>query len=303
LRAITHEEEKRVEQIDVNEHQEIACILNRTEIRRHANHTKTREPHPRNAEDSIKLAQVFCHLLVNAAQALDENDAPVQNQVVITSEVEPDAIVITIEDTGQGIPEETRARIFEPFFSTKQRGIGLGLSLSDEIVRAHRGTISAESDGAGTKIRIRLPSDTGLRARMPRAPVEAPTQATAMLRVLVIDDEPLVLKALARALQRTHDVVLADSGRRAIELLSSDRHFDVVLCDLMMPDLDGSDVYEHAKEARPELADKFLFLSGGAYIAKLRTFTEAHKSSVLDKPVTPRALKDALERTAAKSSE
>ena len=103
-------------------------------------------------------------------------------------------------------------------------------------------------------------------------------------RVLVIDDEPLLGRTLRLAFQEDHDVVVVTSGREALELLASDAEFDLILCDLMMPDMNGMQVYERVLRERPGIADRLVFMTGGAYTHEARAFLDQHVDSQLEKP-------------------
>src|SRR5258708_5098514 len=140
---------------------------------------------------------------------------------------------IEITGSGSGMGSETQARVFEPFFTTKgARGSGLGLSQVFGIVERHRGRIEVESAvGQGTTIRLLLPA----AAAVPQsnAPVPTPASATARrLRILTVDDEPLIGKMMLRTLRSgRHQVATATSGEEALELLTS-RAFDLVISDV-----------------------------------------------------------------------
>jgi len=103
-------------------------------------------------------------------------------------------------------------------------------------------------------------------------------------RVLVIDDEPLLGRTLRLAFQEDHEVVVVTSGRDALELLASDAEFDLILCDLMMPDMNGMQVYERVLLERPSVADRLVFMTGGAYTAEARAFLDRHVDAQLEKP-------------------
>lgn len=245
-----------------------------------------------------RLTQVFTNLLVNAAQALDERH-PEQNRIVIASRVEGEEIVASISDTGPGIPAELHPRVFEPFFTTKSRevGTGLGLSLAAEIVRQHGGLIGFESaPGRGTRFEVRLP----LRTPPPASP---PEEVRCNLpgerrKLLVIDDEPALLRASARALRREFDVTTAASGELALELLAV-QAFDAVLCDLMMPGIDGPMVYEAALRIDPANSERFFFFSGGVFTERARAFVERHAGRTFDKPIDFKRLGALVSNTVA----
>ena len=157
---------------------------------------------PRLAADPGKLSQMPINLLMNAAQASDPNSAA-QHEIRCTSAYRDGFVHVAIADTGCGIPESVRTRIFEPFFTTKSRdlGTGLGLTLCADIVRRHSGGIRVESEpGKGSVFEVLLPGETGLVfSRKPAFVSEAPSPAK-RARVLVIDDEEILLKAYRRML-------------------------------------------------------------------------------------------------------
>jgi two-component system, cell cycle sensor histidine kinase and response regulator CckA len=139
-----------------------------------------------------------------------------------------------------------------------------------------------------------LPAETGLAVnRRPPPSSETPGPAK-RARVLVIDDEEILLKAYRRMLSRHHDVVVARGGANALELLEADINFDVVLCDLMMPEVDGKQVYELLSARSPSLAARVVFCSGGAFSSRLADFVAALPNVTLDKPFTSEALAAAV---------
>ncbi len=148
----------------------------------------------------------------------------------------------------------------------------------------------------GTRITVILPADTGRTVSAPRWPQPAVEPATMRARILIIDDELELLRAYQRLLSPYHDVVVADSGTRGMEILSRDDRFDVILCDLMMPGVDGVRVYQYLAQERAQLCARLLFWSGGAFTERARTFLARHKPPCLDKPVSRATLLDAVQR-------
>jgi len=195
---------------------------------------------------------------------------------------------IFVQDDGEGIPPEVIDRVFEPFFTTKPVGVGtgLGLSICRGIVQAHGGSIEVESEvGRGTSFRVILPI---MKAGLPTAP---PRRAPDSLdgrraRVLVIDDE-LQLGRTLRAVLEPHDVALATSGREGLELLISGPPPDLILCDMMMPDVSGLGVYEALRRDRPELCDRFVFMTGGVFSEASLQFVAGPEAHRLHKPFGP----------------
>jgi CheY-like chemotaxis protein len=242
-----------------------------------------------------RLSQVFLNLLVNAAHAIREGH-PEQNVVGIRTWAEGDSVLVEVSDTGQGIPPEQRSRIFEPFFTTKPAGSGsgLGLSICKRIVEEMGGDISFRSEGGqGTTFRIRLPQAAG----DPQAAVEEPRRPTPIPsvgrgRILVVDDEPGVLSALARILRKDHEVVTASSGEEARQMLERDGHFDAVFCDLMMHGLSGMELHAWLAGRDAGLAEKFIFMTGGVFTPGAAEYVARVGNHRVDKPFDAEAVRD-----------
>jgi PAS domain S-box-containing protein len=240
------------------------------------------------------LRQCFLNLLLNAAQSLPEGEAD-QNQVRVTAWTDASGNgVIEIADTGAGIAAPALGRIFEPFYTTRPigAGLGLGLSVCHDVVTAMHGTITAESAaGQGTRMRVVLPPAARPMARMPTPqPDIAAPDSDARRRILIVDDDRPVAAAVALELE-DHDVVVAGSGREAFEILRHDPSFDVVLCDLMMPEMSGMDLYTWLRPIEPSLVDRFVFMSGGAFTPRAERFLAETTNPRLDKPFPPDELR------------
>ena len=239
-----------------------------------------------------RLGQVFLNLIVNAAQAIPEGRTADNRIEIAIREIGPE-IVVEVTDTGAGIAAEHLERIFDPFFTTKPvgAGTGLGLSISREIVAGHGGSLAARSaPGAGTTMTVRLPHARRIDPPVP-APVSAPVPAAVppvapsvrQAKVLVIDDEPLIARILQRALSR-HQVIVANQARDALARIEQGETFDVILCDLMMPDVSGIDVHEYLTREHPAIARRLVFMTGGAFTAKAKSFLSGVTNERIDKP-------------------
>ncbi len=208
-------------------------------------------------------------------------------RIVVRTRVDGDWVFLSVEDNGSGIADDIRDRLFEPFFTSKRgdRGTGLGLAICAEIVAEMGGEIRVDTEiGRGSCFTVVLPAaDPALTAEVtpPRA-----VEVTRQGRILIIDDDPHVRRALERLIASEHDVVVAGSGVDALERLERDTEFDVILCDLMMPDVDGVDVYEALVVHHPELCDRVIFLSGGAFTRRGQDFLESTGCPVIHKPVS-----------------
>jgi len=211
-----------------------------------------------------RLTQVFLNLLANAAQAIAEG-RPEANLVSVSARTGEDGSArITIADTGRGIPEAIIGRIFEPFFTTKQvgEGIGLGLSLSHGIISGLGGVIRVSSAiGAGTTFEVVLPPAERMlaAAASPDSPMAG---HGGRRRLLLVDDERAVCDTLARVLGEQCDVVVAVDGKQALARLEAGELFDLVLCDLRVPGLSGEALYDRVAAEVPEMADRFVFMTG-----------------------------------------
>jgi CheY-like chemotaxis protein len=172
-------------------------------------------------------------------------------------------------------------------------GTGLGLSICHNIVRGHGGSIHVASEpGRGSEFVVELPAETGVEASAP-AGVPAPPPAfaagsvAAPARILIIDDESSFAGSLRSALAARHQVEVAHGGRQGLAVLLSGATPDMILCDLMMPDLSGMDVLESLGAERPELAERFVFMTGGAVTERARATLATTTRPVLAKPFAP----------------
>jgi CheY-like chemotaxis protein len=224
------------------------------------------------------------NLLVNAAHAIAPGNPEANNVSIATSTDERGRAVIAISDTGSGISPEVLLRIFEPFFTTKPLGLGtgLGLSICRGIVASMGGELTVESSvGRGSTFFLKLPPS--------HKQVTVPPVAAAPLgdelhgRLLLIDDEKLVLKALSRILS-SHEVVCVNDAEAALSRLRHDDKFDVIFCDLMMPNMTGIDFYEALLSWNPQAARRVVFLTGGAMTWKAANFVEAVANLCIEKP-------------------
>ena len=251
--------------------------------------------------NEARIGQVFLNLLMNAAEAIPSGE-PDRHTITVTTEDRPPYVVVTIADTGAGIPAEHIGSIFEPFFTTKTdgRGTGLGLSISHSLITAQGGRIAAESAvGNGTRMIVHLPMAESAPANgaSPHHPAahagdDAARRATGFAaaarrhRILVVDDE-VQLGRLIQGFLAEYDVTVATSGMEGQNKLDSAQSFDLILCDLMMPDVTGMDLYEYVRRVRPELCARFVFMTGGAFTSPAIAFLDevaARGNACVEKP-------------------
>lgn len=283
--------------VDIRSALESAIRMTSNEVRHRACLTRDYgDVAPVNGNES-RLGQVFLNLIVNAAQAIPEGDAANNEIKIVTRMESSDRVAIEFHDTGAGIPAEVLPRIFDAFFTTKATavGTGLGLAICHSIVAEHDGEISVKSrTGSGTIFRIVLRAENREAAKPPAARLEI--LATRAGRVLVVDDEPMLCNAVERILGVAHHVTTVTSARDALCRLAGGERFDLILCDLMMPEMTGMDLYDELQQSMPDQAEKFIFMSGGAFTDKARAFLARSCNEVIDKPFKSAGLRQVVDR-------
>ncbi len=293
LKTFSRPDEQRDQAVDVREVLRSAMKMAQNEIRHRARlSVDLREVAP-VAASAGRLGQVFVNLLVNAAHAIPEGHAE-RNEILVSSRASHDGrVLIEISDTGRGIAPEVMPRIFEPFFTTKpvRLGTGLGLSICHGIVTGLGGEIRAESRPAlGTTFRVLLPAASSA-AGAPKAAEQPVRGAVPSGRILVIDDEEQVARAVKRVLAGEHEVVIDTDATSALSRLRRDPTFDVIVCDLMMPETTGMELHDQLVRTAPDLCAKMVFLTGGAFTQQARTFLRRVPNSRLEKPFDPDTLR------------
>ncbi|HEX2278557.1 MAG TPA: GAF domain-containing protein [Candidatus Tectomicrobia bacterium] len=248
--------------------------------------------------DQHQLHQVVVNLVTNAHQALRDTAAP--RRLMLTTRHDPARRQVSLEvaDTGPGIPPALRERIFEPFFTTKPPGIGTGLGLPfcQGIIAGHGGTISVESQpGHGAVFRVDLPVEA-VPAPAPETPPPQTSPSSAGKTILVVDDEPGITSALAYLLRRDgHRVDTAAHGRQALERLQH-RDYDLILCDLRMPELDGPGFYAEMTRSHPHLRQRVIFLTGDTLSQEAQEFLARVGVSRLSKPFRAAEVRQAIQQ-------
>ncbi len=280
---------------DVNAAVDSALTMLRSELRYRATVERSLRATQMVRASAARLGQVFLNLLVNAAHALADLH-PRRNRLYVRSHDEGPHVVVEVEDNGPGIPPHIMPRIFESFFTTKppELGTGLGLPISLDIVRRAGGELTAESEpGRGAIFRVRLPAALGVPSVKTRSVPSL--RAIQRRRVLAIDDEALLLKAFQRMLACYHDIETKLGAKEALRCFGQDRDFDVVLCDLQMPDMSGVELYQAVKQQWPSLAERFIFITGGAFSTEARRFLEDPAIACINKPFQLRELLELIE--------
>lgn len=296
LRGFARIEESDVSVLTLNDVVLTACKMVGSHVRRVAELRMNLHSGRHITADRRRLVQVVTNLLMNAAQAVEQHRASTQVIEVATFDAD-DAVILQVHDTGPGVAPELATAIFEPFFTTKRgSGTGLGLFLCADIVRQHAGTLTVQSQpGSGATFEVRLPLDTGLAVAAPPRPAPLTRAHDVAAHVLVIDDEPHLIRAYERVLSRHHHVTVATDGAAALELIERSPTFDAILCDLSMPDVDGVRIYRCLDRIAPELKPRVIFSSGGALTRRAEELLSSIDNPLLEKPVSAAKLLAAIE--------
>jgi PAS domain S-box-containing protein len=276
-----------------------ALRLLNNEIRHRARLATRFDRVPRVVGQPARLGQVVTHLVTNALRAIPPERT---GRIDIAIHRDSDgAVVLEVRDDGVGIPAEVLPRIFEPFFSMRNAGDrrGLGLALLHGIITSIGGRIDVKSHvGAGTRFRVFIPAFAGDTPEA--APVVADVARPAARRVLLVDDEPLIGRAVARMLVDAWKVTSFRGTNEAMAAIDAGEMFDVCLCDLMMPGDGGANFAAALRVRRPDLLNKTGFVTGGAFTDEARAFVATVSDRVLGKPFDRASLERFLSMLAAR---
>lgn len=291
LKVFSRQEGEERAMLDVNEVVVPALRMAAHAVRPRARLVEDFGRPPKVMGSEARLGQVMLNLLVNALQAIPEGRPEAHEVRVRTGCDELGRALVEVSDTGCGMSPPVLARIFDPFFTTKvsEEGTGLGLAICQQIVQSHGGELKVRSEeGKGSVFTVLLPAAESRPTRTP-APLEpAPAPAAPpRRRILIIDDEPRLAQSMRMLIEPTHDVSVTTRGAEALAWVNEGQRFDLVLCDLQMPGTTGMDVYSHLRAHAPELAERLVFISGGAYTQATRDFVRSVRNRILEKPVRP----------------
>ena len=246
-----------------------------------------------------RLGQVVLNLVLNAAQAIPPG-SPELNRIRIKIAMSGSSrVAFEISDTGCGISPAQLPRIFDPFFTTKRvgEGSGLGLSIAHAIVIGLGGEIWVESAlGKGSTFTVLLPCARTERARDPE-PVAAEPPARRG-RILVVDDERQVGSVVRRMLEPHHDVVTVSDARSALDHVER-AGCDVIISDVLMPDMTGLDLRRRLAVTRPALAGTMIFMTGSAFSGAEAEALSSGDHALLEKPFSAERLLGAVARALA----
>lgn len=247
---------------------------------------------PRILGDVSELRELFINLILNAVDAITG-----KGTITLSTSLKSNDVLVTIADTGHGMPEEVQRKLFDPFFSTKgPQGTGLGMSIAYGAIRRHGGDIAVSTaEGSGTTFRITFPVPAGEEARPaePSVTMDTPLLKTSGGRVLVVDDEKDIRELVADVLKEGgYEVETASGGEEALSL-ARDNDFDLVATDLGMPGLSGWEVARGCREISPGIA--VILLTGWGAVLDPREAEEAGVNRILKKPFDMGDLLQAVE--------
>lgn len=295
LQAHTNNAARVVDRSDVNALCRSTCSIAARQLRHRATLRLDLSPMPPLKLSPGRLGQVLMNVVVNASQAVGEGGSG--HEVCVATRYNEGVLEVRISDTGVGIPPEHHARIFDPFFTTKtaEAGTGLGLSISRDLVEEMGGRITITNrPERGSVFSIHVPA----QPVSDPPPAESPAVDSPRRRVLLVDDDSSVLRPLTRALSRFHDVTPARGAHDALRK-AAQTDFEVVFCDLVMPEMDGVQLIEELWLRHPEYAERVVVLSGGATTTRATNFLETSGVPYMTKPTSLRALREMIERLAS----
>jgi PAS domain S-box-containing protein len=298
LKTFSRSDEERPHLVDLVPVLELSIGMAVNQIRQSASLVTEFGAVPLVEADDAQLGQVFVNLLMNAAQAFPDGNEKGNEIHVVTSTDAEGRAVVEVKDTGSGIPPALLGRIFDPFFTTKPigSGTGLGLSITHNIVTGMGGDISVESVlGKGTSFRLVLPPSRSSATPAPEVSGSTESASTRRGAILVVDDEPDVCVAIGRVLGQ-HDVTIANDARTALELMATGKVFDLVLSDLMMPNMSGMALFRAILEQYPALAARVVFITGGAFTPEAHAFLDSVSNERLAKPFNSEQLRITVRR-------
>lgn len=243
--------------------------------------------------DPHQIQQILLNLIINAEQAMLA--AHGRGTLVLRTWQDPerDAVMLEVSDDGPGVPEDIQARVFDPFFTTKSvgKGTGLGLTVAYAIAQEHGGRLSLKSDGQrGAAFLLELPIG-GASVRAPEVvPMQSSPAVPSGARALVVEDERALGEAVAATLiDEGFRVDRAENGEEALARVR-DRHYDVIICDLKMPKVDGMAFYSEVSKSMPNVAKRLVFVTGDVAGSDAERFLEDSGCRWIAKPFRLRDL-------------
>jgi len=245
---------------------------------------------PHVSGEEQELQQIVLNLVLNAFEAIAATRPG--GAITVSTHADEEKVWVSIRDDGPGMPPEVADRAFQPFFTTKEERLGLGLGIARELAIAHGGDIAAHSvERVGTIVTLSLPRPV---AASPAVSESAAPEGAPAARLLVVDDERDVGELLSDILRtRGYETQYVASPKAALELMR-DRDFQGVLMDLRMPEMSGTELWRELQRERPALALKTIFMTGDYASPDTAAMVGATERPFLSKPFRPDELDLAL---------
>lgn len=238
--------------------------------------------------DADQVAQVFTNLVMNARQAISPDEKNGFIKISSRYDKRSDDVIVSIADNGIGISKDVQKRIFEPLFTTKEagRGTGVGLALSHRIINSHSGELIVDSDiGKGATFHVRLRAAS--KSTRENTEQKEHTPSTAQLKICVIDDEEDVAFMIEEILEQNgHIVEVYNSPKKMLEQKRATT-FDIILCDMKMPEMDGPEFYKAYIDGNLAGNSKIAFITGDTMSSSVSSFFKKNKLPFLEKPIIP----------------
>ena len=250
---------------------------------------------PRTVADAAQIQQVFLNIILNAEKEMI--GAHGKGRLLIKTEKAGDIIRACFTDDGPGISEENLDKVFDPFFTTREvgNGTGLGLSICHGIVTQHNGRIYARSKpGEGATFVVELPIVSSARKTQNSRAVEEEVWQHNGAKILVVDDEPVVLDFIRCLLtDQGYEVDTADTAGVALERIHGGQ-YNLILLDIKLPVMNGIELYHHIEALDPALADKVMFITGDVMESTTRDFLNKTKVPYITKPFDIERLEEGI---------
>jgi nitrogen-specific signal transduction histidine kinase len=248
-----------------------------------------------------ELEQAFLGLLLYVARSRPEETSQAREITLFAGQDESGGALIRVTDDGPPLDPEMRARLLDPFASGET--MGLGLAMCNAIFTGLGGRMDVESGAAaGTTFSVFLPASTTETAQDPQKrpsvpPVPLSEPLKTRLKVLVIDDDPGVASTLRAMLEAHHEVTSVESAREGLRLLLGKEQFDIVFCDLVMPEVSGIDLYCALEMNRPEARSRIVFMTGGVFTPEAERFLAGVPNPRIEKPFSLARVEQLLAQT------
>lgn len=294
LKLLSHREEDPKTSVDLAKVLDSSLRIALNENRRPIEIVKNYSQSTKVLANEGRLGQVFLNLIINAAQALRKENP--RNRIEVTASIQAEQVIVSIKDNGIGMSEPIKKRIFTPFFTTKPKGIGTGLALplTKRIVKNLGGDITFTSTlNSGTEFIVSLPLAPPENLAHAEEPgeIESSSQQS---KLLIVDDEETFSSVLEEVLADDHEVTTVNCGADAIALLSEGKRYNVIVSDLMMPQMSGMELYKKVLELAPDQAQRMVFMTGGAFGPSTSGFLESIDNKKIEKPFKLKELRKLL---------